>query len=354
MDYKTIIMQDKNTTGLTEKDPLDPGLLQPYLQEFAPYIGKILEISRYTGGYSNLTYCLHTAEKEYVLHMPPVGAHIKSAHDMSREFKVLRLLKPHYSKMPSPLLYCDSTAILGAPFYIMEKLNGIILRAAQAPKMNIPATVFRDLSASFIDNLVALHALDIESTGLVGLGKPEGYTNRQVEGWVSRYFTAETDTIPSMNAVAQWLQEQQPIPQTPAFLHNDYKYDNLLLNPDNLTEITGVLDWEMSTVGDPLMDLGATLAYWFEADEAEVFRHYNLSWLPGNFTRQELIDRYAAQSGRDLKDILFYYVFGLFKNAVIAQQIYHRWKQGHSSDVRFGALLPMIQLLGKKAAETIQ
>ncbi|MDE3253575.1 MAG: phosphotransferase family protein [Bacteroidota bacterium] len=347
-------MQEKNTTGLTDKDPLEPGLLQPYLDQFAPAIGKILEISRYTGGYSNLTYCLQTAEKAYVLRMPPVGAQIKTAHDMDREYRVLSMLKPLYAKIPSPLLFCDSPDVLGAPFYIMEKMNGIILRASRAPGMNIPAPVFRALSASFIDNLVALHALDIQSTGLIGLGKPEGYTTRQVTGWVKRYFTAETDTIPDINAVAQWLQEQQPLPQAPAFLHNDYKYDNLLLNPDNLTEITAVLDWEMATVGDPLMDLGASLAYWFEADEGEVFRHYNLSWLPGNFTRQELIGRYAEKSGRDLRDILFYYVFGLFKNAVIAQQIYHRWKQGHSSDARFGALLPMIQLLGRKAADTIQ
>lgn len=347
-------MQEMNTTGLTEKDPLVPGLLQTYLDQFAPSLGKILDIIRYTGGYSNLTYHLESAEKAYVLRMPPVGAHIKSAHDMGREYKALSLLKPVFSKIPTPLLFCDSPAVPGAPFYIMEKLDGIILRAKQAPKMNIPPAVFRELSVSFIDKLVALHALDIQSTGLIGLGKPEGYTKRQVEGWVSRYFTAETDTLPSINAVAKWLQEQQPLPQNPAFLHNDYKYDNVLLNPENLTEITGILDWEMSTVGDPLMDLGATLAYWFEADEAEVFRHYNLSWLPGNFTRQELIDYYAARSGRDLRDMLFYYVFGLFKNAVIAQQIYHRWKQGHSSDARFGALLPMIELLGKKAADTIQ
>ena len=145
-----------------------------------------------------------------------------------------------------------------------------------------------------------------------------------------------------------------PRPQAPAFLHNDYKYDNVILNPGNLSEIVGVLDWEMATVGDPLMDLGASLAYWFEAGEEEVFKSYNLTWLPGNYTRRELIERYATKSGRDLSQIAFYYAFGLFKNAVIAQQIYHRWKQGHSSDARFGTLLPMIQLLGKKAADAIE
>ncbi|MEA3426104.1 MAG: phosphotransferase family protein [Bacteroidota bacterium] len=328
--------------------------LNRYLQEQGDPIAAVNTITRFTGGYSNLTYLLQTNGKEYVLRMPPHGANIKSAHDMGREFRVLHLLKPHYAKVPTPVLYCESADIIGAPFYIMEKLEGIILRAQNAPKMQIPAATFQQLSGALVDNLAALHALDIERTGLVQLGKPEGYVQRQVEGWVKRYYAAETDKIDSMDVVAQWLRQHLPPAQAPAFLHNDYKYDNLLLDPDDLTRITGVLDWEMSTVGDPLMDLGASLAYWFEAGEEEVFKNYNLTWLPGNYTRRQVIDRYAATTGRDLSNISFYYVFGLFKNAVIAQQIYHRWKQGHSSDPRFGALLPMIQLLGKKAAATIE
>lgn len=328
--------------------------LNRYLQEQGDPIATVNTITRFTGGYSNLTYLLQTNGKEYVLRMPPHGANIKSAHDMGREFHVLHLLKPHYAKVPTPVLYCESADIIGAPFYIMEKLEGIILRAQNAPKMQIPAATFQQLSGALVDNLAALHALDIERTGLVQLGKPEGYVQRQVEGWVKRYYAAETDKIDYMDVVAQWLRQHLPPAQAPAFLHNDYKYDNLLLDPDDLTRITGVLDWEMSTVGDPLMDLGASLAYWFEAGEEEVFKNYNLTWLPGNYTRRQLIDRYAATTGRDLSNISFYYAFGLFKNAVIAQQIYHRWKQGHSSDPRFGALLPIIQLLGKKSAATIE
>jgi len=328
--------------------------LNRYLQEQGAPIAAVNTITRFTGGYSNLTYLLQTNDKEYVLRMPPHGANIKSAHDMGREFRVLHLLKPHYAKVPTPVLYCESADIIGAPFYIMEKLEGIILRAQNAPKRQIPAATFQQLSGALVDNLAALHALDIERTGLVQLGKPEGYVQRQVEGWVKRYYAAETDKIDSMDVVAQWLQQHLPPAQAPAFLHNDYKYDNLLLDPDDLTRITGVLDWEMSTVGDPLMDLGASLAYWFEAGEEEVFKNYNLTWLPGNYTRRQVIDRYAAATGRVLSNISFYYAFGLFKNAVIAQQIYHRWKQGHSSDPRFGALLPMIQLLGKKSAAIIE
>jgi aminoglycoside phosphotransferase (APT) family kinase protein len=322
--------------------------LNNYLLQRVPEIGEVKSITRFTGGYSNLTYCLQTEKGEFVLRMPPPGANIKSAHDMGREFRVLSLLKPHYTKVPSPIIYCESVDVIGSPFYVMEKLNGIILRAHNAPKMNILPETMHKLSASVIDNLVALHALDIKTTGLEQLGKPGGYVQRQVEGWVKRYYTAETDKIASIDAVAEWIQKNQPREQPPAFLHNDYKYDNLLLDEDDYTRITGVLDWEMSTVGDPLMDLGATLAYWFEEGEGDVFKQYNLSWLPGSFTRKEIIQRYAEKSGRDLSDINFYYVFGLFKNAAIAQQIYHRWKQGHSNDARFGALLTMIKLLGER------
>jgi aminoglycoside phosphotransferase (APT) family kinase protein len=212
----------------------------------------------------------------------------------------------------------------------------------------------QSVSTALINNLVALHALDITTTGLNQLGKPEGYVNRQVAGWTKRYQAAQTDQIESIDQVAKWMAENHPREQAPTLLHNDYKYDNLILDPNNLSNIIGVLDWEMATVGDPLMDLGATLAYWFEAGEESVFKIYNLSWLPGNLSRQQLVDHYAQATGRDLSDILFYYVFGLFKNAVIAQQIYHRYQQGNSNDPRFGALLPMIQLLGAKAATAIE
>ena len=343
-----------NPTPAGQEQELDLSALNNYLQQQGTSVGEVISCTRFTGGYSNLTYQLQTAGKEYVLRMPPHGANIKSAHDMGREFRVLQALKPHYPKVPAPLHYCESADIIGEPFYIMEKLDGIILRAHNAPRMNIAPETFRNLSAALIDNLVALHALDIHTTGLIQLGKPDGYVQRQVAGWIKRYYAAETDKIPSMDAVASWLQQQQPPAQAPAFLHNDYKYDNVILNPANLSAIVGVLDWEMATVGDPLMDLGASLAYWFEAGEEDVFKSYNLTWLPGNFSRREVIAHYALKSGRDLSHIAFYYAFGLFKNAVIAQQIYHRWKQGHSSDPRFGALLPMIQLLGKKAADAIE
>jgi aminoglycoside phosphotransferase (APT) family kinase protein len=338
-------------------EELDLSRLNDYLRLSAPEVGLVLEVRQFPGGFSNLTYWLKTANQEYVLRRPPVGANIKGGHDMGREFRVLSLLRDHYDKIPEPIIYCESADILGAPFYLMKRVTGVILRASMAPTLNLAPERMRQLSEALIDNLVDIHGLDIDTTGLIQLGKPDGYVQRQVEGWSGRYRTAQIDKILAMDQVSDWLQGHYPAEQSPAFLHNDYKYDNVLLAADSTSEplpiVKGVLDWEMATVGDPLMDLGATLAYWSEAGDSPAYRNFNLTWLPGNLTRQEVVARYAERSGRDLTDILFYYVFGLYKNAVIAQQIYARWKQGHSQDARFGHLLPMIIELANKAAGAI-
>lgn len=338
----------EKTVSLSEKEIFDVTHLNLLLQSAIPYVKPIQSITRFPGGYSNLTYSIQTDNQHFVMRMAPPGANIKSAHDMEREYKVLQLLKPHFNQVPQPIMCVTDVRITGASFYIMEQLDGIILRAHNAPKMNLSSAQFEHCAKQLIETLVQLHEIDIASTTLIDLGKPAGYVNRQVEGWTKRYYAAETDTIVAMNEVATWLKQYQPKEQSATFLHNDFKYDNIVFNKD-LTKIIGVLDWEMATVGDPLMDLGAMLAYWFEPDEESIFKQYNCTWLPGNLTRAALIDYYASLTKRDLSDINFYYVFGLFKNAVIAQQIYHRYKQGHSTDERFGALLPMVKMLGTKA-----
>ena len=327
--------------------------LQAFLQKNAPGIGDITGVTQFTGGFSNLTYCLHTAERDYVLRRPPPGTTIRSAHDMAREFRVLNLLKGHYAPAPVPVLYCPDASLIGAPFYLMERIPGTILRPSNTPQMNLAPELLRHIANSLVDNLVALHALPIEETGLARLGRPEGYVERQVEGWAKRYRQAETETIGAMDRVAAWIAGHLPVSPEPTLLHNDYKFDNVLLDPNDLTRIRGVLDWEMATVGDPLMDVGAMLAYWMEAGDGDMARRYNVTWLPGQPTRQEVADRYARQSGRYLSGIMFYYVFGLFKNAVIAQQIYARWKQGHSQDARYGRLLPLVIELAEKAERAI-
>lgn len=336
-----------------ENESPDRTVLTKYLNEYAPQLGEVQEITQFPSGYSNLTFCLKTKTSEYILRRPPIGANIKSAHDMGREFTVISKLKDHYNKVPQPILYCENESIIGAPFYIMERMKGVILRAANAPKLGIAPEVFRKISEALIDNLVELHALDISKTGLDQLGKPEGYVQRQVEGWTKRYYNAETDQLENMNALADWLRGNIPSEQPATFLHNDYKYDNVILDANNLSTIIGVLDWEMATVGDPLMDLGASLAYWSEPGDDPVLQSFNLTALPGNLSRQEVANRYAEKSHRDVSNILFYYVFGLFKNAVIAQQIYARWKQGFSKDPRFGGLIVVIKSLAELGVKSL-
>ena len=349
-------MQETNidqAVQIRQGEELNLHALNDYLKSENADFEDIMEITQFSGGYSNLTYLIKTGSKEYVLRRPPFGANIKSAHDMGREFKVLSLLKPHYPKVPQPLIFCKDESIMGCDFYIMERIKGVIFRGKDAMKLQISVQKMRQLSENLIDNLADLHLLDIEKTGLISLGKPEGYVLRQVEGWIGRYANSQTDDIPTMVETAEWLNANIPRPQAPAFLHNDYKYDNVLLNPNDLTEILGVLDWEMSTVGDPLMDLGASLAYWCESGDGDFIRLFNISWLEGNLTRKEVVERYALRTGRDVSGMLFYYVFGLYKNTVIMQQIYARWKAGLTKDPRFGGLILGINELSKMAVRAI-
>ncbi len=333
-------------------EELDLVRLNRYLSGF-PEIREARDQMQFPGGYSNLTYLLKTRTGEFILRRPPVGAAIKSAHDMGREFRVLSLLRPHYPKVPRPILFCDDPEVIGAPFYIMERLTGVILRPSSLKELKYSPAEMRALSEALVDNLVALHSLNISSTNLSQLGKPEGYISRQVEGWTKRYRAAQTDSIKDLDELSSWLVAHQPRDGTPAFIHNDYKYDNIVFR-DMSPEIVGVLDWEMATVGDPWMDVGASLAYWCEAGDGELSRVFNISWLPGNLTRRQVIERYMEKSNRSAENLLFYYVFGLFKNAVIAQQIYARWKLGHSKDSRFGELIHVIRDLGRRGHETIE
>ncbi len=345
-------MNADQPVAVRQGEEVDLESLNAFLLE-KTLIGPVLTQRQFPGGYSNLTYLLTTAQKEYVLRRPPFGAAIKSAHDMSREFKVLSIVKDHYKKVPEPVVLCEDLSVLNAPFYIMERVSGVILRPSMAKEVHIPPSQVKALSEALVDNLVALHSIDIVKTGISQLGRPEGYIQRQVEGWGKRYANAQTDKIDTLDSVIKWLGSKMPSEFAPVLLHNDYKYDNLVLDPNNLSSIVGVLDWEMATVGDPWMDIGASLAYWAEAGDDPLAKVFNLSWLPGNLTRREFVDRYTAKSGRSANPV-FYYVFGLYKNAVIAQQIYARWKQGHTKDPRFGQLIHVIQNLGQLAVAAIE
>ena len=329
--------------------------LESYLRARLPDFIAPATVEQFPRGYSNLTYLLRCGQREWVLRRPPFGNPVKTAHDMGREYRVLSALKKVYPPAPRTFLYCDDPAILGEPFYIMERRRGVILRQKLPPGLALDPDTARRLGEAFIENLAALHRIDYVGCSLGDLGKPAGYVGRQVSGWIERYHKAQTDELPALDLAARWLADHQPTESAAALIHNDYKYDNLVLDPNDLTHIIAVLDWEMATLGDPLMDLGTTLGYWVELGDPDTLHAaaFGPTTLPGSLTRRELVERYGQCTGRDVSDILFYYVFGLFKIAVIAQQIYARYKRGLTKDERFAGLIHMIVLLGEQAVQAI-
>jgi aminoglycoside phosphotransferase (APT) family kinase protein len=338
-------------------EQLDTERLAAFLLQQLPDAAGPLVIEQFPSGFSNLTYLLRLGERQLVLRRPPFGAAIKSGHDMAREYRILQALRPVYPKAPAPLLYSDDLSIIGAPFYVMERVSGVILRNRLPPGLSLSPGQMTALCHALIDNLAALHRLDLRATGLADLGRPEGYVQRQVNGWITRYENAMTDDVPAMTGAAAWLRAHLPPDQGAAgaaLIHNDYKFDNVVLDPDDLTHIRAVLDWEMATVGDPWMDVGTTLGYWAEVGDPELLRNFGITALPGNLTRQQFVDAYAAASGREATHALFYLVFGLFKVAVIVQQIYARYRQGHTQDPRFAGLIHLVRANGEMMTQAIE
>ena len=343
-------------TAMREGEALDVAPLHAYLKEHLPEASGTLVVEQFPRGFSNLTYLLRLGTREMVLRRPPFGANIKGGHDMEREYTILAGLSPVYPKVPQPVLYCEDVAVLGAPFYIMERVEGIILRARMPADMTPAPDLMGRIAEAFIDTFAELHAVAYDAAGLNELGRPEGYVQRQVEGWARRYQRARTDDIPAMERVATWLAEHQPVESGASLIHNDYKYDNLILDPTDWSQVIAVLDWEMATLGDPLMDLGSSLGYWVDPDDPPVMQQLQLSptTLPGNPTRSDLVQRYAQASGRDVGPVVFYYVYGLFKLAVIVQQIYARYKRGHTQDARFAGLIEAVRGCGYTAVQAIE
>lgn len=315
-----------------------------------------VRIEQFPSGYSNLTYLVRVSDRELILRRPPVGVHIATAHDMSREYRILSHLRPVYPKVPRALAYCEDERVLGVPFYVMERVEGVILRKG-VPEDMVPGP---ELTARICDELVGtlveLHDVDFGAASLGDLGRPEGYVTRQIEGWTKRYRKAQTDEIPEAERVATWLHASMPATGAGSLIHNDFKHDNVVLDPSDWSRVIAVLDWEMATLGDPLMDLGTSLAYWIQPNDPPGVLESRLSptlW-PGTPGRSEIVDRYASLSGRDVDDIVFYYAYGLFKVAVIVQQLYARYVSGHTTDPRYAGLLDGVRALCGLAWQSIQ
>jgi aminoglycoside phosphotransferase (APT) family kinase protein len=337
-------------------EELDVERLEPYLRaKFPAEIGQ-LQVQQYPSGHSNLTYAVRLGAKDLVLRRPPFGSKVKSAHDMSREFRVLAKLHAVYPLAPEVLAFCDDADILGAPFYLMQPIHGVILRKNLPPEINLSPEKARRLNESLIDNLIALHQVDYAKAGLGDLGKPEGYLARQVRGWIDRYHNSRTHDYSEVEKIANWLERNMPEAQSAALIHNDYKFDNVVLAADDITAIKGVLDWEMATLGDPLTDLGTTLAYWVNQNDPEDLKQNlaDVTTQTGSMSREEVARYYAKSTNSDLAHIAFYLAFARFKLAVIVQQIFYRYHQGLTQDARFAALPARVVALLRAALYTAQ
>lgn len=335
-----------HSRAIREGEELNLAQLETYLRSHFLDADGPLVVRQFPAGHSNLTYSVNLGSREMVLRRPPFGSKVKSAHDMGREYHVLSMLHNAYPA-PTPLLYCTDETVIGASFYVMERVRGVILRRQLPQGLTLDTETARRLSESFIDNLAALHNLDYNALGLGDLGKPVGYLERQVKGWIERYHGSKTEELPEVERITDWLARNMPALGDASLIHNDYKYDNMILAEDDITHIKAVLDWEMCTLGDPLSDLGTALAYWVNADDPPEVQM--IGWgptgIPGSLTRAQIAQRYAEKTGRDTSHIVFYYVFALFKVAVIIQQIYFRYYHGLTKDQRFATLGNVAKLL---------
>lgn len=338
-------------------EELDARQIDSYLKAHIHGLYGQPAISQFPGGASNLTYLIQYPDLELVLRRPPFGHKAKSAHDMGREFRILNQLQDVFPYCPKAYAHCIDNSLIGSEFYVMERVKGIILRADLPTELALTADSTRTLCKSFIDTLVELHQVDYHACGLGNLGKPEGYVQRQISGWSQRYEKALTPDAPHWLEVITWLNDKMPDDHpNPAIIHNDYRFDNVILQPNDPMHIIGVLDWELTTLGDPLMDLGNTLAYWIQADDPAPVQQLRRqpSNAPGMLTRQEFVDHYAERSGIKINNYDYYYTYGLFRLAGIVQQIYYRYYHGQTQDKRFASFVHMNTLLEQMSLKVIR
>ena len=343
-------------TKVREGETLDLATLHVYLGRVLPELEGALSVEQFPSGYSNLTYLLKKGPHELVLRRPPFGAQVKSGHDMQREFTVLSGLAGAYPHAPTPLALCTDPAVLGCDFYVMERRRGLIVRHALPEALQGQPPLFGRMCAAVVDCLADLHAVDLAATGLHALDRGPGYVERQVQGWLARLERAKTSVLPDFDTAGTWLRANMPAEVPHTLVHNDYKFDNVMLDPEDPTRIVAVLDWEMCTVGDPLMDLGTTLGYWTEPGDDPAWQAMGLTptAAPGALTRAEVAARYGERCGRDVSNALYYYVFGLLKIGVIVQQIYFRFAKGFTTDPRFAKLDRVVAALGRMATAAIE
>ncbi len=330
---------------------LRPKLVEALGSEFDRHAP--LTVEQFPGGHSNLTYLLRFGNLEFALRRPPFGPVPPKAHDMARECRILASINPVFPLAPKPFVLCEDTEIIGSVFYVMERRRGLVVRHAEPPQIANQPDQRQRVSKAIVDVLADLHRVDIDTHGLSSLGKPLGFVERQVQGWTKRWDGSKTSEQAEMEALSKWLLERlPPDPTRSTLLHGDYKLDNVMLDPVDVGKLVAVFDWEMSAVGDPLVDLGIFLAYWTHT--ASAVQGNSLSAVtagPGWFTRDEVLDRYSEKTSFDLRGIKFYEVFALFKLAVVLQQIFYRYHRGQTDDPRFAELDKKVEALAHIATK---
>ena len=345
----------EDTRPVRPTEQLDWPRLADYLRLHLPSrqiegldLSEVMEVEQFPGGHSNLTYLVRFGHVELVLRRPPFGPVPPSAHDMAREYRWLSAMHPVFSPAPRPYLFCDESSVVGSMFYLMERRHGLVVRGEEPPGLANRPDVRRCVSERLVDTLADLHAIDVTRGGLSALGKPAGFVHRQVRGWSQRWQQSKIAHLPEMDALAEWLlQRLPPDPVPPSVVHGDFKLDNVMLS-EAYDRVVAVFDWEMTALGDPLVDVGILLAYWTSAVHPEAITNR-----PGWFTREEILERYGRQSGRDLSGIRFYEIFALFKIAVVIQQIFFRYVRGQTDDPRFAHFDARVRSLAREAASLL-
>ena len=335
-DDGDLLRSDSELIAARPDERLDTTRLAPWLCERLAGAEAPVEVAQFGGGHANLTYLLRFGETEYVLRRPPLGPVAPSAHDMRREFRVLSKLHRHFSLAPASYLYCDDESVIGAPFQVMERRRGTVIRKRTPDRFDDPRLKAR-IALMVVDTLADLHLLDREAAGLGDLGRPEGFVQRQLEGWAKRWEAARHEDNPEMDRLIVWLRDHLPAPGPVALVHNDYKLDNILVNCEDPSRPVAILDWDMCTGGDALVDLGYLLNQWVEADDDP--RWIEASSMPtaepGYPARASAIQRYAERTGFDVEGIDWYFALATMKFAVVIQQIFIRWRRGQTRDERF-------------------
>ena len=338
------------------EEEFDHGRLAAYLRGKIAGAEGPMEVKQFRGGHSNLTYMLRFGSQEWVMRRPPLGPLAPTAHDMNREYRVLSRVWRVFPPAPRAVLLCEDSSIIGAPFFVMERRRGILIRMREPlpPELGTDPVTFRRISEVFIDTLAALHMVDYEKIGLSDLGKPVGFVERQITGWIGRWERAKTQEIPLMNKLGAWFLANMPPTQPPALLHNDFYLHNMMFDSNDFGRVTGVFDWEMATIGDPMIDFGLALSYWRDPDDPEdlleLSEGHAHTTMPGFLRRADLAERYAKKTGRDISKLAFYRAWAYWRNATVVQQIYVRFVRGQTTDPRFERMGAHPPILARTAA----